>query len=89
MAAVEGKKLKTPGVKKICDDWKFCYYCKPSHPGQKAINCPNKCKQSQLNAIEMGEETKDVVSEKAWFLRKVACRDTPLICQIQYISLIY
>lgn len=42
ISAVKGKSLKTPGVKKICDDYKLCYYCKQSHPGMTAKTCPNK-----------------------------------------------
>lgn len=40
--AVKGKSLKVPGVKKICDDYRLCYYCKQSHPGMTAKTCPNK-----------------------------------------------
>ena len=42
ITAVKGKSLKVPGVKKICDDYKLCYYCKQSHPGMTAKTCPNK-----------------------------------------------
>lgn len=47
-AAVKGRKLSEPSVKAICDKWKLCYYCKLSHPGLVAKNCPNK--QTQLRS---------------------------------------
>lgn len=65
MVAIKGKRLKTPGVKQICDDWRFCYYRKLSHPGQIAINCPNKGKQTQLNSMDTEDEIEDIVSENA------------------------
>ena len=42
ITAVKGKSLKIPGVKKICDDYKLCYYCKQSHPGMTGKTCSNK-----------------------------------------------
>ncbi len=47
-AAVKGRKLSEPFVKAICDKWRLCYYCKLSHPGLVAKNCPNK--QTQLRS---------------------------------------
>lgn len=52
-AAVKGLSLKVPGVKRICDVWKLCYYCKLSHPGATAINCPYKGKKPDANARAM------------------------------------
>lgn len=42
ITAVKGKIFKILGVKKICDDYKLCYYCKQSHPGMTTKTCPNK-----------------------------------------------
>ena len=41
MAAVRGHKLTDPGVRKICDDWKLCFYCRRQHPGTIG-DCPNR-----------------------------------------------
>lgn len=46
MAAVKGRSLKRPGVREVCNTWNLCYYCKLSHPGKTAINCPNKGEKS-------------------------------------------
>ena len=53
VAAVKGKSLRVPGVRKICDIWQLCYYCKLFHPGKTAINCPNKEKKSDADARAM------------------------------------
>ena len=41
MAAVKGQSLKTEGVRKICENWNLCFYCKLQHLGS-ASDCPNK-----------------------------------------------
>ena len=58
MAAVKGQSLGTPKVRDICKAWNLCYYCKLSHPGFTAINCPNKGKKrSDLRAMDLYEPT--------------------------------
>lgn len=42
LALVKGRSLKVDGVRRICDQWQLCYYCKLQHPGFTAINCPNR-----------------------------------------------
>jgi hypothetical protein len=51
MAAVKGQSLKTEGVRKICEDWKLCFYCKLQHPGRSAADCPNK--KINLRSMEL------------------------------------
>lgn len=40
--AMKEKSLNVPVVKKICNDYKLCYYYKQSHPDMTAKTCPNK-----------------------------------------------
>ena len=42
--AVRRKNLKFPGVKKIRNSYRLCYYYKQNHPGMTAKTCPNKGK---------------------------------------------
>ena len=51
MAAVKGQSLKVPGVKEICEQWRLCFYCKQSHPGKTAIDCPNKKAPSTIRSL--------------------------------------
>ena len=61
MAAVKGQSLKTEGVRKICEDWKLCFYCKLQHPGKSATDCPNK--RTNLRSMEL--EAPDIDQGKA------------------------
>ena len=42
MAVTQGKSLKIPGIKEICNKFNLCYYCKKQHSGKTAKDCPNK-----------------------------------------------
>ena len=53
MAAVKGKSLDVPGVRDICNKWQLCYYCKESHKGKTAKDCPNKKKSSNLRIVDL------------------------------------
>ena len=64
MAAVKGHSLKTEGVRKICEDWKLCFYCKRQHPGKSTIDCPNK-KSTHLRTMDLIPEGPDNNQEKA------------------------
>lgn len=39
---IKGKSLKVPSVKKICNNYNLCYYCKQSHPSITTKTCPKK-----------------------------------------------
>ena len=57
LAFVKGQSLKAPAVRKVCNDWQLCYYCKLQHPGKTAINCPNKGnKPSEVRALVLYDE---------------------------------
>jgi hypothetical protein len=61
MAAVKGQFLKTEGVRKICEDWKLCFYCKLQHSGRSAADCPNK----KINLRSMELQNSETDQEKA------------------------
>jgi len=60
---VKGLKLTVPGVRKICDDFRLCYYCKLSHPGKMARDCPNKSKDRATNLCS-AEIYEDLVGDQ-------------------------
>ncbi len=55
MAAVKGRSLDFPGVRDICNKWQLCYYCKESHKGKTAKDCPNKKKSSNLRIVDLDD----------------------------------
>ncbi len=59
-AAVKGRKLSEPNVKTICDKWRLCYYCKLSHPGLVAKNCPNRTTQLRSGSVTELEDDQSV-----------------------------
>ena len=77
ITAVKGKSLKVPGVKKICDDYKLCYYCKQSHPGMTAKTCPNKGTALRSAQFLEIEDDQSVVGQTGQQKPGVA-RPTPL-----------
>jgi hypothetical protein len=42
MTTVKDQSLKTNEVRKICENWKLCFYCKQQHSSKSIIDCLNK-----------------------------------------------
>jgi hypothetical protein len=77
MIAIKSQSLKTHEIRKICKNWKLCFYCKQQHSSKSTIDCLNK--KSLLIHLRAAEILLVVSSldnqRKVWFLRKVARRN--------------
>ena len=69
IAAVQSKSIFISEIKKICNKWKLCYYCKLQHSDKNAKKCFNK-KFFVLHFIDI-DDTSSVDGSVLFAVRKV------------------
>jgi hypothetical protein len=53
MTAIKNQSLKAHEIRKICENWKLCFYCKQQYSSKSIIDCSNKKSSlTHLRAVE-------------------------------------